>query len=149
MIINTKIHFYTKNFFRSFCVENYFAKYFAKCHNLFFQIFCHAHYDNFLKWCISVLQDESNFLVLHDFTKCFSDNRVNQIVNKCLNCQIILEKSIEKCAEIVFRKGRMIKERLPILEEKMNLFDLNKNEIFKFFGCKQADKINVKQVLNE
>ena len=34
---------------------------------------------------ISILQDKSNFLRLHSFTKCFSGSRVNQIVNKCLN----------------------------------------------------------------
>ena len=30
-------------------------------------------------------QGKSNFIVLHDFMKCFSDTRVNQIVNKCFN----------------------------------------------------------------
>ena len=30
-----------------------------------------------------MLQDKSNFLVLHNFKKCFSDTGVNQIVDKC------------------------------------------------------------------
>ena len=34
---------------------------------------------------ISIIHGKSNFLRLHNFTKCFSDSRVNQIVNKCLN----------------------------------------------------------------
>ena len=29
-----------------------------------------------------------NFLVLNNFTKCFSGTRVNQIVNKCLNGEL-------------------------------------------------------------
>ena len=38
--------------------------------------------DSFLYYLISI---KSNFLVLHDFTKCFSGIRANQIVNECLN----------------------------------------------------------------
>ena len=34
MIINTKTHFYTDDFFELFYIENDFAKYFAKCCNL-------------------------------------------------------------------------------------------------------------------
>ena len=34
---------------------------------------------------VSILQDKSNFLLLLNFTKCFFDTRVNQIVNKCFS----------------------------------------------------------------
>ena len=55
---------------------------------------------------------------------------------------------VKKCAEIVFRKGKMIKgEGLAVLEEKMDALDPNKNEIYKFLGCEQADKIDVKRVM--
>ena len=52
---------------------------------------------------------------------------------------------VKKCAEIVFRKSKMIKgEGLAVLEEKMDALDPNKNEIYKFLLCEQADKIDVK-----
>ena len=55
---------------------------------------------------------------------------------------------VNKCAEIVFRKGKMIKgEGLSVLEEKMDALDPNKNEICKFLGCEQADKTDVKRVM--
>ena len=42
----------------------------------------------------------------------------------------------------------MIKgDGLAVLEEKMDALDPNKNEIYKFLGCKQADKIDVKRVM--
>ena len=55
---------------------------------------------------------------------------------------------VKKCAEIVFRKGEMFKgEGLAFLEEKMDALDPNKNEIYKFLGCEQADKIDVKKIM--
>ena len=52
---------------------------------------------------------------------------------------------VKKCAEIVFKKGKMIKvEGLTVLEEKMKALDPNKNEIYTFLGCEQANKIDVK-----
>ena len=40
---------------------------------------------------------------------------------------------VKKCAEIVFRKGNMVKgEGLPVLEEKMKALDPEKNEVYKF-----------------
>ena len=55
---------------------------------------------------------------------------------------------VKKCGDIVFRKGKMIKgEGLAVLEEKMDALDPNKNEIYKFLGCEQADKIDVIRVM--
>ena len=55
---------------------------------------------------------------------------------------------VKKCAEIVFRKGKMVKgEGLSVLEEKMDALDPNKNEIYKFLGCEQADKIDVRRIM--
>ena len=55
---------------------------------------------------------------------------------------------VKKCAEIVFKKGKMIKgEGLTVLEEKMEALDPNKNEIYTFLGCEQANKIDVKRVM--
>ena len=55
---------------------------------------------------------------------------------------------VKKCAEIVFKKGKMIKgEGLTVLEEKMEALDPNKNEIYTLLGCEQANKIDVKRVM--
>ena len=51
--------------------------------NVAFYLF--NYYDNFLKRYISILQGKSSFLVLNDFTKYFSETRINEILNKCLN----------------------------------------------------------------
>ena len=57
---------------------------------------------------------------------------------------------VKKCAEIVIRKGKMVKgEGLPVLEEKMKALDPKKNEVYvdKFLGCQQSDDIDAKKVL--
>ena len=36
---------------------------------------------------------------------------------------------------------------MAYLEEEMDTLDPNKNEIYKFLGCEQADKIDVKKVM--
>ena len=41
---------------------------------------------------------------------------------------------------MINRKG------LAVLEGKMDTLDPNKNKIYKFLGCEQADKIDVKRV---
>ena len=58
-------------------------------------IFCFVRYDSSLKWCISLRQKKSNFLVLHDFMKCFSGATVNEIVNKCSNGQFVILGSVK------------------------------------------------------
>ena len=46
------------------------------------------------------------------------------------------------------QKGKMIKgEGLTVLEVKMDALDPNKNEIYKFLRCKQADNIDVKRIM--
>ena len=55
---------------------------------------------------------------------------------------------VKKYAEIIFRKAKMIRgEGLAVLEENMDALDPNKNEIYKFLGSKQANKIDVKRVM--
>ena len=55
---------------------------------------------------------------------------------------------VKKCAEIVFRKGNIVKgEGLSVLEEKMKALDPEKNEVYKFLGCEQSDHIDAKKVL--
>ena len=52
---------------------------------------------------------------------------------------------VKKCAEIVFRKSKMVKsEELQAFEEKMNALGPDKNERCKFLGCEQGDGIDVK-----
>ena len=36
---------------------------------------------------------------------------------------------------------------MAVLEEKMDVLEPNKNEIYKFLGCKQAYRIDVKRVM--
>ena len=55
--------------------------------------------------------------------------------------------TVEKCAEIVFKKVKRITgEGLAVLEESMEALGPDKNEIQKFPGWKQADKVDVKRV---
>ena len=55
---------------------------------------------------------------------------------------------VKKCAEIVFKKGKMVKGiGLAVLEEKMKALDPSRNKNYKFLGCEQADKINVKRMM--
>ena len=55
---------------------------------------------------------------------------------------------VKKCAEVVFRRDKMIKgEGLTVLEEKIEASDPEKNSIYKFLRCEQADKIDVKRVM--
>ena len=52
---------------------------------------------------------------------------------------------VKKCAEIVFKKGKIVKGiGLALLEEKMKALDPSRNENYRFLGCEQAEKINVK-----
>ena len=55
---------------------------------------------------------------------------------------------VKKCTEIVFKKDKMVKGiGLAVLQEKMKALDPSRNENYKFLGCEQADKINVKRVM--
>ena len=46
---------------------------------------------------------------------------------------------VKKCADIVFKKGKMIKgEALAVLEERMEALGPNESEIHKFIECVQA-----------
>ena len=56
--------------------------------------------------------------------------------------------SVEKCAEIVFEHGKMVKgEGLDVLEERMRALNPDMNEVHKFLGCEQADKVDKGKVL--
>ena len=55
---------------------------------------------------------------------------------------------VKKFAEIVFKRGKMIKgEGLSVIEEKMKALDLEQREIYKFLGCEQAEKIDRERVM--
>ena len=54
---------------------------------------------------------------------------------------------VKKCAEVIFKDGKMVKgEGLNILQERMSVLDPEKKEVYKFLGCEQRDKIDVKMV---
>ena len=84
-------------------------------------------------------------IVRHDSSK------QHEIVNKMIvKASMDTEacSRVKKCGEIVLRKGNMTKgEGLLDLEKKMEALDLDKNEIYKFLRCEQADKIDVKRVM--
>ena len=70
-----------------------------------------------------------------------------EIVNEMI-VKARMDTGVKKCAEVVFRRGKMIKgEGLTVFEEKMEALDPEKNAIYKFLGCEQADKIDVKRVM--
>ena len=53
---------------------------------------------------------------------------------------------VKKCAEIVFKRGKMIKgEGLSAIEEKMKALDPEQREIYKFLGYEQAEKIDMER----
>jgi hypothetical protein len=55
---------------------------------------------------------------------------------------------VKKCAEMVFRQGKMVKgDGLPILEERMKALDPAQNEVYKFLGCEQAEVIDKDRVI--
>ena len=90
-------------------------------------------------------------LFVNDLKICQESHQRLEIVN-----EMIVKASmdtgacyrVKKCAEIMFRKGKMVKgEGLMVLEDKMEALDPDKNEIYKFLGCEQADKIDVKRVM--
>ena len=55
---------------------------------------------------------------------------------------------VKKCAKIVFKKGKMVRGiGLAVLEEKMKTLDTSRHENYTFLGCEQADKIDVKRVM--
>ena len=89
--LTLKHHFYTGGkLFELFYIKHDFAKYFAECPNLFKYLVSHimmiSRNNTFL---YSILQDKANFLVLHNFKKCFSDTRVYQLENKYWNDYLI------------------------------------------------------------
>lgn len=57
---------------------------------------------------------------------------------------------MKKCADIVFRRGKMVKGYcLHVLEEQVEALDTANNDCYKFLGCicEQSDKILTKKVL--
>ena len=53
---------------------------------------------------------------------------------------------VSKCAEIIFKNGKMARGGLQVLEERMKTMDPDENETYKFLGIEQADGIRTKTV---
>ena len=48
---------------------------------------------------------------------------------------------VKKCPEMVFKRDKMMKgEGLSVIEEKMKALDPEQRRIYKFLGCKQAER---------
>ena len=55
---------------------------------------------------------------------------------------------ISKCAEIVFKHGKMVKgDGLMVLDERMRALDPDENDVYKFLGVEQAEGVKIKEVL--
>ena len=58
------------------------------------------------------------------------------------------QQEMKKCAEVIFKNGKMVKgEGLAVLKERMKALDPKQNEVYKFLGCEQGNKIDVKKVM--
>ena len=57
-------------------------------------------------------QEKSNFLVVHNFAKCFSGTREKQTVNKCsmVNCLVFAICYFRLCKKMMFTKPLLDKE---------------------------------------
>ena len=64
-----------QKFFESYCTKNDVAKYFKNV-----AIYSFKYFVSNIMTHITMVQDKSKFLLLHNFMKCFSGTRVNQIV---------------------------------------------------------------------
>ena len=53
---------------------------------------------------------------------------------------------MSKCAEIVFEHGKMVREGLLVLDNRMEAMDPDEKKIYKFLEVEQADGINTKAV---
>lgn len=56
---------------------------------------------------------------------------------------------VKKCAEIIFKiKKRIVKgEELQAISERTKALDPEKNEVYKFLGCEQADESDMEKVM--
>ena len=92
-----------------------------------------------------VIRTHSLFI---DDLKVYQENHARlEVVNETI-VQASLDTGacygVKKCAEIVFKRGKMIKgEGLSVIEEKMKALDPEQREIYKFLGCEQAEKIDM------
>ena len=51
------------------------------------------------------------------------------------------------CVEIIFKHDKMVREEvLQVLRQRMKTMDPDENEIYKFLGIEQADRIRTKAV---
>ena len=101
IIFNTKTYFYTDQKFM-----NYFAS--TMIWLKIFQnvaIYLFKYFVSYIMTYISILQDKSKFVLLHNFVKYFSDTRLNQIVNKYFELIIVLQ-----FAKMMFEKLLLAKE---------------------------------------
>ena len=62
----------------------------------------------------------------------------------------IQEHAVSKCAEIVFKRGKVVREEgLEVLEERIKMMNPDENEIYKFFGKEQVDGIKTKKFFEQ
>ena len=74
---------------------------------------------------------------------------VNRILVQA-SIDTVVVNGANKCSEIIFIKGNIIKtEELQIMQERMKALDPNGNEIYKFLRCEQAERIDMKKVMEK
>ena len=54
---------------------------------------------------------------------------------------------VKKCVDVVYNAVMIKGERLTVLEEKMKVLEPEQNEVYKFRGCEQADKTEMKKIM--
>ena len=90
--------------------------------------------------------------LLIDDLKVYQENHARlEVVNETI-VQASLDTGacygVKKCAEIVLKRGKMIKgEGLSVIEEKMKALDPEQREVYTFLGCEQAEKIDMERVM--
>ena len=94
---------------------------------------------------------KTHSLFIDDLKVCQKNHQKLEIAN-----EMIVKASMDtgacygmkKCAEAIFKDGKMVKgEGLAIFEERMKALDPEQNEVYKFLGCEQGDKIDVNRVM--
>jgi hypothetical protein len=90
-------------------------------------------------------------MFIYDLKVCQENNQKLEVAN-----ETIVKASVDtgacygvkKCAEIVFKNGKMVKgDGLAVLEERIKALDPEQNEVYTFLGCVQGDKIDVRRAM--
>ena len=88
---------------------------------------------------LSILQDKSNFLALHNFTRGFSGTTINQIVNKCWNGKLfcLFNLLFQLCKKLYLQNFFLIKKWLMMEIVDKHVFEITTNKLV--LACRFRD----------